>query len=169
MRDKIKNFIEHSVPPGVQTSLIWKYMIFGCLGSLIYSFGFWGRYFDSYWDLFVRVGNETVLSGKMMPSFDSLYQSDMLGFKLCAVWCVAFVIHYYTYYRQGSKSVYLMKRLPSRLERHRRAFTIPCLMALGFLVLAALTVLVYFALYLIATPKECLLPADPHSIWRILL
>ena len=167
MKDKLKKFIEHSIPPGAISSLISKYLIIGGIGSLIYSFGFWARYFDSYWDLFTREGDNFVLSGKMMPSFDSIYEGDMYGFKLCALFCVAFVIHYYTYYRQGSKSIYLMKRLPNRFERHRRAFTVPLLMCIAFLIMAAITVAIYFGLYLLITPNECLLPVNWQNLGGI--
>ena len=117
----------------------------------------------------MRVDETTVLSGEMMTSFDRLYDGSMLGFAFFAVWCVAFIIHYYTYYRQGSKSIYLMKRLPKKWERHRRAFTVPTLMCVAFLIMALITTLIYFGLYMLITPNECLLPDQWQNLWRDLL
>lgn len=169
MRDKLKNFAEHSIPPGAVVVFIPRYLIIGYIGSLIYSLTFWYKYFDKYWELFLREDKLTVLSGEMMTDFGRLYDGSMYGFLFCALWCVAFVIHYYNYYRQGSKSIYLMKRLPKRLEMHRRALTLPILMCVVFLLMALITTLIYFGLYMLITPNECLLPNQWQNLWGYLL
>lgn len=169
MREKLKNFIEHSIPPGAVTAFIPRYLIIGYIGSVLCSFTFWHKYFDKYWKLFIREGELTVLSGEMMTSFDRLYDGSMLGFLFCAIGCAAFIIHYYSYYRQGSKSIYLMKRLPNRFEMHRRALVLPILMCIAFLIMAFITTLIYFGLYLLITPNECLLPNQWQNLWGYLL
>lgn len=169
MREKLKKFIEHSIPPGAVAAFIPRYLIIGYIGSVIYSFTFWYRYFDKYWRLFIHDGDLTVLSGEMMTGFGVLHDGSMLGFKFFAAWCTAFIIHYYTYYRQGSKSIYLMKRLPNRFEMHRRAITVPILMCVTFFIMSALTTLVYFGLYLLITPNECIWPGQWQNLWGYIL
>ena len=169
MRDKIKKFIEHSIPPGAAAAYIPRYMITGYICSVLFSFSFWHRYFEKYAYLFFREGDLLVLSGEMMNGFAMLYDGADLGFKFFAVWCVAFIIHYYTYYRQGSKSIYLMKRLPNRFEMHRRAVTVPIIMCVTFFIMSAVTTLIYFGLYLLITPNECLWPGQWQNLWRYLI
>ena len=64
-------------------------------------------------------------------------------------------LHYAHYYR-GSKSIYLMRRLPDRTLLHRQCWTLP-LLALGLtlLVLVLLPAL-YYLIYRYATPAQCL-------------
>lgn len=169
MKAKIKEFIEHSVPPGANTAIIPRFMIIGYIISVLFSFSFWHRYFDKYWELFITENKVTVLSGVMMTDFSELYDGSMLAFAMFMLYSLVFAVHYYGYYRQGSKSIYLMKRLPSRLERHRRALTLPILMCVAFLVLAVITTLVYFGLYMLITPNECILPTQWQKLWGYLL
>lgn len=64
--------------------------------------------------------------------------------------------YYYTYHYQGSKMMYLMKRLPDKWEVHRRCWTLPlagtALLCVWMLVLRML----YFAIYMVCTPSQCL-------------
>ena len=72
----------------------------------------------------------------------------------CIVVCV--LLFDYLYYYQGSKSIYLMRRLPNRWEMHRRSITLP----FAAFVIAVMTEialwLLYYGIYLVCTPAQCL-------------
>ena len=169
MKAKIKKSIEHSVPPGANTAIIPRFMMIGYIISTLFSFSFWHRYFEKYWELFITENKVTVLSGVMMTDFAELYEGSMLVFAMFMLFSLVFAVHYYSYYHQGSKSIYLMKRLPKGFERHRRALTLPILVCAAFFILAVITTLVYFGLYMLITPNECILPAQWHKLWGYLL
>ena len=64
----------------------------------------------------------------------------------------------YSNFRNGSKSVYLMRRLPDKWEYHRRCLTLPLLTILAGLVSIPILLGLFYALYLHATPEQCLQP-----------
>ena len=82
---------------------------------------------------------------------------------LCLVLLAAY---HYAYHRQGSKSIYLMRRLPSKLELHRRCLTLPIAGILIALLTAFLLLLIYYAVYMNVTPAECLMPGQWQKLWR---
>ncbi len=66
------------------------------------------------------------------------------------------VLLHYLHYRQGSMSIYLMRRLPDGKLLHQQCWALP-LVALGLTALTALLFLLfYFLIYLFATPAQCL-------------
>ena len=169
MKEKIKNFIQKNTPPGTDVWLLPRYLVVGVTVAVVYSFSFWHRFFERYFQLFVREGNVTVLSGLKMTDFHELYHGSMLAFFTFMLLCAAFVIYFYAYYRQGSKSIYLMRRLPKKFEMHRRAFLIPLIMCAIFFALAVIITFIYFGLYMLITPNECLYPDQWQKFWRYLL
>ena len=103
---------------------------------------------------------------------DKIYRHKMSGvyrilLVVAVVLVLGFIVYHYLYYRQGSKSIYLMKRLPSKHELHKRAIALPMLAILGCLVAALIVMLLYFAIYMLATPKQCLLPNQWQKLWRL--
>lgn len=169
MKTKIRNFTERLLPPGASGRVIPRFLIFGHLCSLFYSFTFWHKYFDKYWELFTLNGETWSLSGEMMTSFGRLHSGTMTAFKFFAVLCTVFIIYYYSYYRQGSKSIYLMRRLPNRFELFKRTITMPLIMCLSFIAASALTTAIYYLLYVLITPDDCLLSTTKLDLWRFLL
>ena len=53
-----------------------------------------------------------------------------------------------------------------RVELHRRCLTLPICAAFGCAVCAFVLLLVYFAIYMLMTPQECLQPEQWYKIWR---
>lgn len=66
------------------------------------------------------------------------------------------VVHNYLYHRQGSMSIYLMKRLPDRWELHRRCWTVPVTASLAAGALSAAMIGIFYIVYLTCTPAQCL-------------
>ena len=101
------------------------------------------------------------LYGAYGASFPINLFDDMLWPSLWGFWFaliippVQAVQNYQSHYR-GSRSIYLMRRLPDRRELARRCL---CLPLAGFLLAAAaaaLFSLAFFALYRLVTPPQCL-------------
>ncbi len=66
---------------------------------------------------------------------------------------------------RGSRSDYLMRRLPNRWELARRSYALPLLLILATLVTMALLLAIYYAVYLALTPPECLQPDQLSKLW----
>lgn len=161
---------ERHVPPGVNVPQELKWLAWGGAGSLLYSFAFLIRYIDSYQSLFSWTGTSRVLdTAAAMPDFAEVLDGSLAGFLILALGMAAVVAYHYAYHYQGSKSIYLMKRLPSRWELHRRCITLPVLAAASSLCAALLMLLFYFVIYMIFTPEACLAPHQWQKLWSVLL
>ena len=77
-----------------------------------------------------------------------------------------FVIYHYSYHFKGSKSIYLMRRLPDRWELHRRCLTLPIAMAVFFLLMGFVMLLLFFWAYFAAVPAQYIQPDQWAKIWR---
>lgn len=65
---------------------------------------------------------------------------------------------YYSSHWDGSRSIYLMRRLPQRWELHRRCLTVPLLGMVWFLLLGLIMILVMYGIYLLAAPEDSVAP-----------
>lgn len=106
-----------------------------------------------------------------MPLFAELLAESrpMAGFWITAACMAALAAWHYAYHYQGSRSIYLMRRLPSRWELWRRCLALPAAGAVCALLLAALLLLCYFGLYLLLTPRPCLQPGQWAGLGRYFL
>jgi len=159
--------LDRYAPPGINLHGEKTFFIAGMLLSTLYSVTFlsrFGRYKD---DLYHRVRGENVLiPGAVMQDFDFLLDKALWGFFLLCFCLVLLAAYHYAYHRQGSKSIYLMRRLPSKLELHRRCLTLPIAGILIALLTAFLLLLIYYAVYMNVTPAECLMPGQWQKLWR---
>ena len=132
------------------------YML-GIIASLTYSLGYFGLYWDAYRRLFQKVGNVKVIRPeRAMEPFWDLVGKHLIGYLIVALCLFVAVWMRYAYYRQGSRSDYLMRRLPDAQMYHRTCWVRP-LVRMGLCGLAALvTLLVYFLVYVGMTPDVCL-------------
>ena len=78
---------------------------------------------------------------------------------------IPLAIYHYACHYLGSRSIYLMRRLPDGWELWRRCLTVPALLAVLCLGAIELLTILYFLVFLLLTPPPCL-PAEP---WRQLL
>lgn len=157
-------------PPGANLAGQRQMLRGGLLGAVLYSVGFLVRYTNARAELFVVVGGEKMLRpGAVIPAFDSLLGSALLGFVAAAAAMLFFIAYYYSYHWQGSKSIYLMRRLPDRWELARRCLALPVLGALACLLAGALVLGLYYGVYRLFTPEECLLSYGWQEIGSVLL
>lgn len=165
------DFSRH-VPLGIEFETECKWFLTGVCICVLLSFGLPSQIFRSRSALFLFVAGRRVLQeGVLMPDFATLLFSSygMLASAVSAICSLFGVAYHYYYHLQGSKSLYLMRRLPSRGELWRRCLTAPLLGAAGFCLLAVLLTLVYFGIYMLATPAPCLAPNQWQSLFNTLL
>lgn len=163
----MKPDLQRFVPLGVNARQELEWMFGGWMLSFFYSMGFLVRYEREYLSLFHTIDKRRVLlEGRFMPDFADLLGSHLYGFLIVALCMLAVVVYHYVYHRQGSKSIYLMRRLPDGMELHRRCWALPVLCALGSILLAFVLLLIYYAIYMLVTPDACLTPGQWEKLWR---
>lgn len=157
-------------PPGVDIYREKKWFVAGMLTGVFCSMDFFIRYFNRRANLYIRAGTKMVLdTNAVMPDFAEVLGGSLLFFLIPAVFMAATALYHYAYHYQGSRSIYLMRRLPDRLELHRRCLTLPLLAILLCLLTCFSLLLVYFWIYMTFTPKDCLTPGQWWKIWSVLL
>ena len=97
----------------------------------------------------VRPGAVAIAFWQLAHPYGSLFLPYFLFLAFLAV-------YHYTYYYRETKSIYLMRRLPERGVLVKSCMQAPLLgMAAGALAMAALC-LVYYGVYLLGIPGECM-------------
>lgn len=160
--------VENLAPPGIGTDREVGGFFSGLVVALFFSFGFFGRYSEARAGLFhIQNGKRILMEGAVMPQFSEILGNSLNSFFLYGGIMLFVVIwHYVYYYQGGSKSIYVMKRLPNRWEIHKRAWLLPLLAAVVVVIAAFAVLIVYFEIYMIATPEQCILPGQWQGIWR---
>lgn len=162
--------LQRLVPPGVNARQELTWMLVGWALSFVYSLGFAMRLAQELSALYRVTGGKRVLRiDAVMPDFAGLLGSHLYGFLLVALCMLAIVAYHYLYHRQGSKSIYTMRRLPDGMELHRRCWTLPVLMALASLLAAFVLLMIYYAIYMFVTPESCLTPGQWQKLWSVIL
>ncbi|MBQ9748359.1 MAG: hypothetical protein IJV98_06205 [Clostridia bacterium] len=149
---------ENAIPPGADATRELRFVIVGMLLSLVISCYFFLNYAASYRKLFETVDAVRVLKeNAIMTDFSVLTEDIYLGFYVLAA-CQLFVaIYHVAYFYMGhSKSIYLMRRLPSPTALPRRILTVPITVAAICLVSVFMLNLIYYAVYYFVTPTVCL-------------
>lgn len=126
----------------------------------------WERLFELVWKdgEMVKSG---VMEGAVMRDFVDLLYNALFGFLIVAFCMAAFVVIHYVYHYQGSKSIYVMKRLPDKWELHRRCVTLPVIGIVICLVTAFLFLLLCYGVYMKVTPPECIVGNQWQKLWSV--
>jgi len=165
----MKNFLERSYPMGYNYKTELKVLLtMLAAGVLISFFRFISAYSLEILALYINRGAELILDeSRVMPDFVYILGDKLLILLILAAFTfvLASCIHY-AYHRYGSKSIYLMRRLPNRFELHRRCLSIPLIFSFIILLAAALLLLICYSIYTISTPEACLTPNQWQKIWR---
>lgn len=159
--------LDRYAPPGIDPWREAQRMGWGLLAAAVYSGRFLIAYSTARGNLFQwEHGKKILIEGAVMPDFAELFSGSFAGLWMFAI-CMAAVAawHIAYHYQGGSRSVYLMRRLPDRWEYGRRCLTLPALGVLAAVCVAALLTLAYFAIYLGCTPKSCLTPGQWGKLW----
>ena len=147
-------------PPGIKFSDRFKYTLWYWGIAVGWSCSYLIKYMTARSNLYEYVLSGLVLrEGAVMPKFSMLVQEGMdsrYGFWGFYWLMVVMIVVNYLHYYQGSKSIYLMRRLPDKWELHRRNVIMP-LVALGIGALTQLALwMLYYGIYLTCTPAQCL-------------
>lgn len=126
------------------------------LGLLLLSTG-WSlcRFLGSYFYRLRRMTAYPYPHMRMTP-FGELLQGSGFGFLLTAVCMLTLAVGHWAHHYQGSRSVYLMRRLPDRWDLPRRCLALPLLGLAGSALLPLVLLLAYFAVYRLCTPPDFL-------------
>ena len=168
-KQRLSTFFIKNAPPGMNTERLTGEYLRGLAAMFVLSFfHFFGNYRRAYGALFMlTTGNKKVLRpGAVMQNFVEILENDLQTFYVYCIFLLAVVIRNYLYYYQGSKSIYLMRRLPNRMELHRRAWVLPLLAIAATLFFTFVVLVFYFEVYMIVTPGECITPGQWQNIWR---
>lgn len=152
-----KMFHVKHFPPGMDMETEKLFFGLGMCGAFFYSWTFVWRYLQARAELYLYSDGKYILvEQRVMADFSELLGNALIGFWLVAIGLVGFAVLHYLHFWQGSKSIYLMKRLPDKMELHKRALTLPILALLICVVTAFLLLVSYYGLYRVATPKQCI-------------
>ena len=148
-------------PPGMDLRFWKQFFWSGLAFSAFYSLTFLMEY-QHAWDGLWRDRERLELwENAQMPAFFRLLDKSLLGYLVVAVGMLAMAGYSYGYFYQGSRSIYLMRRLPDRWELLRRCLTVPTVAILICCVTGLMNGLLYYGIYRIFTPSACL----PVGLW----
>lgn len=155
----MSDLIKRNSPPGVDTSQLKRIFIFGSVTSFIIGIMvFLIKYVSQYNNLFMydQSGKAVLIKDAVISRFPIIIGNSMIGFAITAICCLCFIPYYILYYRQGSMSIYLMKRLPQRSELYRSILVVPIMFAIFAMLFAIISTAICLALYITVTPRACL-------------
>lgn len=101
----------------------------------------------------------------VIADFTDVFSGCLLGFYVMAIAAVPWAVIHYNYHFKGSKSIYLMRRLPKKNELWKRCITFPASCAVLAGIGAFLTTLLCFCIYLLAVPDAALQPGQWEKLW----
>lgn len=148
-------------PPGYLYRTEW-----GVLGawlgiSLVYSFGFFFRLWEARDQLYVIVGSlgssrRVLREGALMAPFTEVCGGALLGFGIGLCLPLFFIVYRHLSHYQGSKSIYLMRRMKDRSLLWKNCVVVPVWEIIGTGLAGMVVLLFYVGVYLLAVPKGCL-------------
>ena len=174
----MKKKLRDLVPPWSEPSTQLSGLGFGLFLCVLLSFArFQGQMNHAVVTLYSgAVGESPLLEGAKMKYFAYLICGNdpayswyglpvFAHFTLLFLGAALLAFVNYSNFRNGSKSVYLMRRLPDRWEYHRRCLALPLMTILAGLVSIPILIGLFYAIYLHATPEQCLQP-DQWEVFR---
>lgn len=158
MKNELK--FEKYTPPGIQFNRQLRACFYGLGAAVVWSLSYLVKYMGAYEKLYTyRMTEKVLIEGAVMTDFHVLIEDGFGCFDAFLIFYLvmcALAVYYYLSYYQGSKAIYLMRRLPDRWELYRRCITLPFVMlVLGVVTQIALWML-YYGIYLSCTPEQCL-------------
>ncbi len=166
-RQKIEQMLYRILPPGTSLESFFSIYTLSLIVSVLNSMIFFVNYASARSQLYTISGGEKILlEGVMMETFAELTDGRFAGFILMAVVMLYLIIQNYVSFYQGSRSIYLMRRLPDRWDLLRRTAVLPVCTFLLAVVLLSILWSMYLALYVLLTPAQCLPTAQSFDFWQ---
>ena len=156
MSEKMK-WLEKYAPLGIGVEKQVTAYLVGTGIATLYSMWYLVRYISARNELFEYIrGERQLIEGAIIRDFGMLTQNLFWGFLIIIVVTILSAVSFYFYHFDGSNMLYLMKRLPNRWELCKRCITLPIAGTGILIVWAEIVYLLYYAIYLICTPAQCL-------------
>ena len=99
-------------------------------------------------------------SGKMMPYFGELITGSLMLIWVILLFNIAFGIANYMSFSKGSKSIYVMKRVPDSKEMFRRSFALPFAGIALALIVAIILLIIFYLAYRTIPPLDRIYPVQ---------
>lgn len=161
--------LDRFVPVGTDAKTELKWCFAGLVAAFVFSLSFLLRCAYARNELYAYnwiTGTKTLREGALMPDFAELLGFAFAGFAVLSIALAALAVWHYALHRQGSRSIYLMRRLPQRLEFHIRCMTLPMCGVVVCIIAVFLLLCLYYLFYLALTPEGCLTPGQWAGLWR---
>ncbi len=152
--------LQNIVPPGIDGKTELKWIAAGLIPAVLISMDFLLEYLSARSDLYYRSypdGELILREGAFMTPFEILIADKFAGFQVGLLLLMILAVWHYIYHYQGSRSMWLMRRLPRRTELHKRCLMLPVLAAAGIVLIAAVLCGIYYQVYVLCTPVQCLI------------
>ena len=154
-------------PPGMETKRERRYYVLLLLVAMLIACFFFQELEWALKALYTEYGGyRTYRQDVMMVEFYRLLNGNFLLFGVVILYCVGTMVFRFWYYYQGSKSIYLMRRLPDRSVLIRSCVETPLKRILLSLAVMAGMLLMFYLVYWIATPDQYLQPNQWQKLWR---
>lgn len=127
-------------------------------GLFVFLFSFHSVVSELYVILY---GKEVLIPGSTVPPFPPVFRGALLGYCIVAFCMIFLPIAHHRWHSVGSRSIYLMRRLPRRQEFCRRCVAGPALGLALTLLTALLLLFLCFLWYWFRTPAGHL----PLDVW----
>ncbi len=152
------------VPPGMNVEGELIFLLIAILAAMCYATGFFARLFDQI-DLLYQysMGERTLIAGAVMAPFYEVYNQAWTGYFIVLLCMLGWGIYHYLYYKQDTKSIYTMRRLPDSVSFLRYTWTLTLCEILVCVLFAILCLSMSYGFYCLMTPDGCL----PDGQWTL--
>ncbi len=159
---RLEKFFDTLFPPGYDRGKECWQLLFYLLIGVIFSLRFVTEYYEAYDNLFGWRAENGIAVEKLVRQGAKIVPFEaIIGYNFMFLWLVLLLlvitgVKHYLYYTQGSKSIYLVRRLPDRYYVWKTCALGP-LIGMGItLALIGILRLIYWLIYIGVTPIECL-------------
>ena len=135
---------EKHTPPGFDWEMERGLFIAALVISCLWSLGFFFRFSDA----------AHYVEDTPVPYFYEVLGNALFCFPIAIAFMLVSIALNYAHFHSGSKSIYLMRRLPDPWERHRRCLMVPLWSALITLLAAILLFFIYYGVYMLWITKH---------------
>ncbi len=136
---------EKHVPPGFEWETERGLFIAALVIACLWSMGFFINFSDAV---------HYAIDRNDVPYFYEVLGKSFFCFPIAIVFMLASIALNYAHYHSGSKSIYLMRRLPNGWELHRRSITVPLWSAAITLAAAVVLFFIYYGVYMLWISKH---------------
>ncbi len=145
------------LPPGMNVSGELGFFAAAMFAALCYAACFLFRLFDHIDQLYVWLdGQRTLNTEAVMTPFYQVFEHAWVSYLIVLMCMLGWGVYHYLYYRQESKSIYTMRRLPDDISFLRYTWTLTVCEAVICLLFALGCLGLSYGLYHWLTPEACL-------------